>query len=296
MQMRLKIKHGFCVMLIALLLMSVALPCFAEQKGTLLVKLEDEEKKPVNGVEIRICKIADQSPEGYLPANGFEHAGLSLEGIQNAPNEINAKAVLNYMLQQELATQSACTQNGSASFSELDLGIWLVFCQENQEYTFNPYFVFLPTAAGGELYYEITSAPKGEVQTDTLQVYVIKKWDDGNNAAQKRPDSVTVELLKDAEVFSRVVLSEENGWANTFSLLPKDGVYSVREQAVVDYLPQYTGDMETGFVITNCYNGERLPQTGQHWVPVLLLGIAGVGFVLLGIFELRNRKNEKKDQ
>ena len=63
-----------------------------------------------------------------------------------------------------------------------------------------------------------------------------------------------------------------------------------------DYTVQYSGDMENGFIITNSYNGEKLPQTGQYWWPIILISIAGVGFITLGIIELELSKNGKKDK
>ena len=141
------------------------------------------------------------------------------------------------------------------------------------------------------LCYDVQSAPKSDVGGDgSTSVSVLKRWEDRGNAAGKRPASVTVELLCGDIAVDRVELSEQNGWAHTFTGLPA-GKYAVRELSVAEYETEINGDALHGFVITNTYAGEKLPETGQHWWPIAALVIAGVGFALLGILELRGGKD-----
>ena len=77
----------------------------------------------------------------------------------------------------------------------------------------------------------------------------------------------------------------------------KDGLiptYSVREKSVKDYKATYSGDVANGFAVTNSYVGEKLPQTGQYWWPIVIMAIAGFCFVLLGIYEIGVKKHDKK--
>ena len=67
-----------------------------------------------------------------------------------------------------------------------------------------------------------------------------------------------------------------------------------REKTVANYKANYSGDMANGFIITNTYNGEKLPQTGQYWWPIILIAIAGAGFIALGVYEVGVKKNAKK--
>ncbi len=144
--------------------------------------------------------------------------------------------------------------------------------------------------------YNVTSVPKVEDnKSDEINIYVIKKWDDNHNAAKKRPDSVIIELLNGDERVDTVELNDGNGWAHTFKNLSKDGDYSVREKKVDNYKVNYSGDVVNGFIVTNTYEGEKLPQTGQLWWPIVVIAVAGVGFICLGIYELAVKKNEKKN-
>ncbi len=286
-----------CIAALAVvLLLASALPCLAAQRGIISVTLEDKNKKPVNDMQVHLCQIAQLSQSGYYPTAGFENSGISISGIVNAPNAATAKAVAEYVKGKDIPTLSQPTEGGVAYFSDLALGIWLVYCGEDEKYTFNPYIVLLPYATANSFVYEIHSTPKLENSApNKTNIYVIKKWNDKNNAPKKRPNSVTIELLNGSNVVATKELNEENGWAHTFLELPKDGNYTVREQAVAHYKADYSGDAVNGFVVTNTYDGEKLPQTGQYRWPILFIAIAGVCFVLLGVYEIGVKKNGKKN-
>ncbi len=294
--MRITLKRIFITILTVVLLCCSALPCFAtNQNGKITVTLEDKEKNQINGITVNICQIATLNNAGYYPVTAFENSGISISGVINSPDESVAETIADYVKNNKIDKMSVVSENGIASFDKLDLGIWIVFPEDDVKYTFNPYIVFLPFESGGKLYYEISSVPKLEDNNpNEINIYVLKRWDDKNNVFKKRPGSVTVELLNGNEVVSSIILSEENGWAHTFSKLSKDGSYSVRERTVANYKVAYSGDATNGFVVTNTYNGEKLPQTGQYWWPIILIAIAGTCFVLLGVYEIGVKKNVKK--
>lgn len=294
-----KTVKTICALLLSMLfIVGAVMPCYAAaESGKISILLEDKDKNQIDDTTVHACRVADMDSTGYYPSENFKNSGISISGIINAPSESTAKDVADYITDNNIESVTAVTKNGKAVFSDLDLGIWLVFCEEDSKYTFNPYFVFLPYASKGKLYYEIISSPKIEdSKPNLINIYVIKKWDDKNNAAKKRPETVMVELLDGETVISSAVLSELNGWAHTFTDVSKDGNYSVKEKAVENYTVQYNGDVSNGFIVTNLYNGEKLPQTGQLWWPIIILSIAGIAFVLLGIIELGARKNEKKNK
>ena len=294
--MKTTLKRIFIITLTVLLLCCSAFFCFAEaEKGSISVTLEDKNKNKINDVTVYLCQVAELSNNGYYPTPEFENSGISISGLINSPDESSAKSVADYIKNNQIKTLSAVSENSKATFSDLPLGIWVAFCDENSKYTFNPYIIFLPYESGGKLYYEVSSVPKIEdSKPNEISIYVVKKWDDKNNAAKKRPDFVNIELLNGSKVVSTAELSELNGWSHTFAGVSKDGVYSVREKAVANYKADYSGDTANGFVVTNTYNGEKLPQTGQYWWPIILIAIASVGFIALGIYEMGVKNNAEK--
>lgn len=292
-----KIFKNIIVLLISALLLSVlAMPCFAaDQKGRVTVSLCDNNKNDINGMSIYVCQIAGINDSGYYPTKAFENSGISISAVVKNPDYLVAESILAHIRKNNLSSVSSVSESGMAEFSNLELGIWLVYPEENGKHTFNPYVIFLPFSSQGKLHYEISSSPKVvENSGNKTSIYVLKKWDDRNNAAKKRPEHVTVELLNDKTVVDSVTLSVNNAWSHTFSDLEINGKYSVREKSVSDYKATYSGDAKNGFIITNTYTGGKLPQAGQYWWPIVVIAVAGAGFVLLGIMELGAKKNVKK--
>lgn len=116
---------------------------------------------------------------------------------------------------------------------------------------------------------------------DTTQVTVTKKWADDNDRDGKRPDEITVQLLKKdgdkwVEVKDQTATIKpdaEGNWTSyTFTALPKNEngkpiEYSVKEVLDADTDELYdsilTGDMENGFTITNTYKPETIDLEGS---------------------------------
>ena len=294
--MRKIIKNIVVMLLAATLLSGSAVLCFATgESGSITIKLQDKNKNNINGETVYLSQVAGLDKNGYYPTPDFESSDISVSAIVNNPDETAAKSLYSYVKENKIKGKSNKSQDGEIVFSDLSLGVWLVYCDQNSEHTFNPFLVLLPYESGGKLYFEVASAPKVEDNKPSeTSISVIKKWDDKNNAAKKRPDKVTVELLKGKEVVDSVKLSEENGWAHVFKNLAKNGKYSVREKEAKNYKASYSGDAENGFVIINTYAGEKLPQTGQYWWPIGIIALAGICFVALGIYEIGAKKNAKK--
>ena len=116
---------------------------------------------------------------------------------------------------------------------------------------------------------------------ETVNVSVIKDWQDNNDQDGKRPDTLTINLLKklDGEtaepaIEDTVELPEENSWSKTWEKLPKfeNGkliIYTVEEVTtkgdttlpwVADYdrgEPQMTTDGVNNYKITNTHTPEK---------------------------------------
>lgn len=184
----------------------------------LTVKLNDENKQTIDGMQVFICKVADINGTDYIPTEAFVDSGISIAGLVKHPTAEEANAVCQYVKKNRIESVSANSQNGEVVFDSLDRAIWLVFCQEEQEYRFNPYFIFLPQTINGKVQYEVVAEPKVE-----------------KNTTESEP------------------------------VIPN----------------------------TN-QTGDKLPQTGQLWWPILMLAIAGGCLVILGVMELRSKRDEKE--
>lgn len=128
----------------------------------LTVKLYDENKHEINGMSVSICKIADIHGTDYIPTDAFADSGISISEIVKHPTEEAAIAVCQYVKKNHIQSKTVSSKKGEALFETLDRAIWLVYCEEEQEYKFNPYFVFLPQTINGKVQYEVCAEPKVE--------------------------------------------------------------------------------------------------------------------------------------
>lgn len=93
-----------------------------------------------------------------------------------------------------------------------------------------------------------------------ISIPVTKIWADNENQDGLRPNSITVSLIIDNLMSDQsLVLNEDNNWSGSFSNLDvyRDGVlidYSISEQEVEGYTSVITGDMTSGFVLTNTHS------------------------------------------
>ncbi|MFR5028811.1 MAG: Cna B-type domain-containing protein, partial [Coprococcus sp.] len=97
-----------------------------------------------------------------------------------------------------------------------------------------------------------------------------KVWDDNNNQDGKRAEDIKVRLMNGTtEVASKTVTPDASGnWNFSFADLPKyddngnEIAYTVKEDAVAGYDTKITGDVKTGFVITNSHTPETIDISG----------------------------------
>ena len=94
---------------------------------------------------------------------------------------------------------------------------------------------------------EYTASYNGTTITNTLNPQYMsisghKTWNDDDNAAGLRPESITVRLMRDGVVIDEMVVTEADNWSYTFADLPTsdpvtgiDYVYTVGEAAVSGY-------------------------------------------------------------
>lgn len=114
---------------------------------------------------------------------------------------------------------------------------------------------------------ELLDFRKGKTPRPPFMPYktisVEKIWEDGNDEAKKRPESITVKLLANGEdTGKRLVLSAKDNWKGTFYSLDytKDAEmieYTVVEIDVKDYESAVSGSDESGYVITNTVTSEE---------------------------------------
>lgn len=152
---------------------------------------------------------------------------------------------------------------GTVKFTGLPTGLYLVVgdaWEEGEErYIPNPFLISLPdwSTEQANWVYDVQAAPKTQRENgeeDFEYLGVVKRWAD-NGYTDQRPQSVTVELLRDGEVFGEpVVLSEANNWMHTWEELEGGHDYQVVETDVPSGYTVLVSEMELWFVVENTYH------------------------------------------
>lgn len=127
---------------------------------------------------------------------------------------------------------------------------------------------------------------------ETITRKVHKVWDD-KGYENKRPQYVTVTLLKNGEEYDTQRITAAGNWEYAWADLPRydaDGkeiTWSIREGYISGYVANVAQNGNS-FVLTNSIDKDKLPQTGMLWWPVPLMATVGLAFLLLGaIFKKR---------
>lgn len=222
--------------------------------GSLRVTVLDE-KVPVENIAVELCFVADLEGDTYTLTEDFADLHLSPAEIVQELSAEQAEQVYQYVVQRELEGTILLTdREGNADFHSITDGLYLIFERGDQAVAFRPYLITIPT----EGRYGVYSVPKTN-SGDVKNIAVIKDWDDNDDAAGKRPESISVTLSHNGTPIRSVTLNEECGWEHTFLLLPADGEYTVEENAVTDYTCTYEAVYE-GFLLTNTYTPKPTPE------------------------------------
>jgi hypothetical protein len=231
-------------------------------------------EKYKDGEEINYT-VEEKEVEGYTSAKtGDIENGIIFTNTRTGKTAVEGKKVwddkdnqdgkrpeeiaVNLLANGEVVQSATVSEklNWQFSFEDLDK-----YDEEGQEIT---YTVEEEAVEGYKTSYDGTTITNSYTP-ETTSVTVKKEWNDSNDKAKKRPDSVKVALFADGKQVDEATLSKKNKWTYTFSDLDKkkdgkDIVYTVKELEVANkYTSEVTGDAEKGFTITNTYKEEETP-------------------------------------
>lgn len=120
-----------------------------------------------------------------------------------------------------------------------------------------------------------------------------KKWDDNNNKAGKRPDVITVNLLKNGKKIAEKKVSEKDNWHYQFENLDKfENGRKIKYTISEDKVDKYKTEID-GFNITNTYKPPEKPPTPITSDPssMNILYIILLATCFAAIYALRKKKN-----
>lgn len=218
-------------------------------------------------------------------------------------------------------------------------GLYLILGERHEQngkyYDASPFLVLLPSLNRNTNTWEYTvnaepkhSSEDGWSYPQATSRKVIKVWKD-SDAKLQRPQRITVQLLRDGEVYSTAELNAQNNWQYSWDGLEAYRRWTIVEAVPKDYTVSVTQEGIT-FVVTNTYreesedpndppsdpgtptdpdsppdtekptnpdspDTEKLPQTGQLWWPVPVLTAAGLLLIVIGLLRARGSDNETEE-
>lgn len=313
---------------------------------------------PLVGMPVRIYKVFDMTDAARIAVvEAFEGETYQAVGLAAFAEDYNAgggtitqkdwaayASTLKGLIGKDtdiVPTEAALSDaTGKVAFGtdvKLTAGIYLLTGDKLEvgRYTYTPqtYLVALPNldVETDEWVYDVTAATNkyGEdydAPSTKVTRSVKKVWDDADSDVE-RPASVSVQLLRNGEVYETVKLDKDNDWQHTWSGLRKSDTWTLVEIDVpTDYTVLVTESGKT-FTVTNTATVELppvdppigppidppvdppidppdvdvpdsdvpttgLPQTGMLWWPVQVLTVAGLLLFCVGWIDLkRGRKN-----
>lgn len=225
---------------------------FIDVSSSVSLKIEHiENSTPIVGETFKLYKIADVDRYGnFTPVAEFADAPVDLKADSVQEWKGIAGALESYALLYSIEPFAVAVTDsqGKASFNvgeALKTGLYLIggtsHVQGKYKYISDPFCVTLPTATedGSSIIYDVTAKPKfsTKIDNDNPDSYITrkvhKKWDDGNS--EKRPESITVYLLRDGVIFDTVELNKDNSWGHTWSQLDSNYRWTVAEKVPDNY-------------------------------------------------------------
>lgn len=299
---------------------------------------------PLAGAEFDLYLAARVDGSGLLTAaEPFRQLPVDMDVRNGDAWKALASTLEGYVLRDGiLPTDSGRTdEQGLLCFphqtEHLEQGLYLVLghrhIQDGRIYDAAPFMVLLPSQEEDAWLYDVTVAPKYDSrpepdnpQEDRVTRKVLKVWADEGHE-KERPVEITVQLLKDGEIWDTVTLDAANNWRYSWEGLDGSSRWSIVEKEPEGYTVTVTREGVT-FVVTNTYREDipdepvtpptepdepasppdgsdgpvpppeqpdvpTLPQTGQLWWPVPLLLAGGLLLIVMGLLRRRGTGHEE---
>ncbi|WP_455363044.1 Cna B-type domain-containing protein [Vagococcus elongatus] len=221
-----------------------------------------------NSIQFTGDNIQQQALEAFTPETGAAGTGYTLtdlvvKKVWNDSDDQDGKRPENVEIQlykdgEEEGSPVALESNNSwtTSFNNLDINAKYMAKEINvpDGYTEN-YNITIDSAGVGVT--TITNSHTPEVTT----IKGTKVWDDKNNQDDKRPESITVNLLGNGQVVESKEVTAINSWTYEFTDIPqyKDGE-EIRYTVTEDEVSGYTTIID-GTTIINSYTPEKTSVT-----------------------------------
>ena len=254
------------------------------------------------GVQARLYRVAQANQDGSFSLIApFDSWHVNISGI-TSQNEWNAAAetLESYILVNKTRPdyEKTADAQGDVALTGLKTGLYLVLTPQMDNRVYEGFLIHLPNPNTDTYHQEVK--PKSdtvEPPPEYANYSLVKLWKDAGHT-KSRPQTVTVDILKDGQLFATVNLSEDTAWSYHWTT-ETGGVWTVAERDVPDAYTVTVSANATAFTITNTYKTPpvpEIPKTGDIFpltLWVIVMSLSGIALLLLGILAWRRNKHEQ---
>ena len=204
-------------------------------------------------IGFNIYRVAEEVNGKYQFTKDFEGCGADLDIKYNSEREALISVLSTHVKINEIAPTAAgrTVGTGKLTFDGLINGIYLILGERSEDSSQYHFPAESLATLTGDLTVEIKhdDIDKPVIPPFFTFITVTKTWDVPEGT--KIPNSVTINLLRDSEMYDTIELDESNNWTYIWSKLAPGHDWSITEADVPD---GYTSSIErigTTFRITN---------------------------------------------
>lgn len=273
-------RRGAAAVVLALALCAIPLPRTAagaepvdtEHEVSLTVGLRSD-GNAVEGGTFRLYKVAEVSPEAkFTMTEEFAKYPVTMSGLDSAGLKALAGTLAAYSARDKVepADRGLTGADGTVRFptgeNKLTPGLYLVTGDELRRdgvvYRPQSFLLSLPgRGTDGQWVYDVTAAAKFDRDQDQdgiIELRALKVWrDDGNES--RRPQQITVQLLRDGEIYDTAELTEADSWRHVWTGLERRHQWQVTEGEVPSGYTVLIDRQGETFVVTNTYTSPNNP-------------------------------------
>lgn len=293
------------VLLCLLLLTAMAPTAFAAGDDNRLTVHYVYDDTPIPDARFHLFLVGSVAEDGTLALTGdFSGYPVVVSGQSGSGLQMAADTLYGYIQRDQIQPDQIAATNASgyAAFFALTRGLYLVAGQ--------------PCKIGDTLYQtqpqliavteDLILQAKCEAQEDPTEpqtLSVLKKWTD-TGYESKRPQSLSVSLVRDGTVVETVTLDAASNWRYTWEDLEPGWQWAVVEDCPAQFAVTMEREGNT-FILNNTRtvfpqdpppasgsDDPAIPQTGMVWWPVVALLAGGLCLIALGA---RLRREERRD-
>ncbi len=226
---------------------------------------------PLVGVTVKIYRVADVNSKKVFTLTGsFKNYPVNVNNLDTAAKMNAAAQTLSaYAAADKIVpyAELKTDRNGIVKLENLRAGLFLAvsenFTSGGVTYKFAPFLVELPEVdENGNLNYtDVIASPKKEefdpnTPGEKKDFTITKRWYDYGNE-DKRPEEITVLILKNGELFKEIILSSENNWTFKWSDYGGINVWQAIEKDVPDGYIFALNVGENTIILNNTYEQEE---------------------------------------